>query len=84
MLSTKDYSKLTLDELRGEQKKNKAGKTATAFVIGMLVGIAVLAAVYNRFIFTGLFLVVAFLVGYSDTKKQKFLQTELSRRGDLG
>jgi hypothetical protein len=66
------------------QKKQDSGKIATAFFIGMLSGVAFWAAMSQRYVFTALFALGAFLVGYFDNKKRKQLQAEISRREHEG
>jgi 1,4-dihydroxy-2-naphthoate octaprenyltransferase len=81
MFSNKDYAKMTLDELVSEEKKMKSGVTATAFVIGMLVGLAVWAATHKGgFIFTIGLLGVGLFIGYRHSQNKKALQAEISRK----
>jgi uncharacterized membrane protein len=80
MFSSKDYSKLTQDELVAEDKKMKSGATAMAFAIGMLVGVAVWTATSGKFIFTVGLLAVALFIGYRHDQNKKALQAAMSRK----
>lgn len=80
MFSTKDYSKLTKDELVVEDKKMKSGAIAMAFVIGMLIGVAVWTATSGKFIFTIGLLAVALFIGYRHEQNKKALQAAISRK----
>ncbi|MFD2569230.1 hypothetical protein ACFSUS_01210 [Spirosoma soli] len=80
MVATKDYSKLTQDELVAEDKKMKSGATAIAFVIGMLIGVAVWTATSGKFIFTVGLLAVALFIGYRHEQNKKALKAAISRK----
>jgi uncharacterized membrane protein YbjE (DUF340 family) len=84
MVSTKDYSQLTRDELASEAKKLKAQKVPVAVFIGFLVGIAVWSATHQGgfFLTVGL-LIFALVIGSSYSKKVKSVQAEISRRGTV-
>ena len=84
MLSGKDYSKMTLDELVSEEKKIKSQKILTALFIGALVGIAVWSATHkgSAFLTFGL-LIVGLLIGSRYSKNVKSLQAEISRRDTI-
>ncbi|WP_461111480.1 hypothetical protein [Spirosoma jeollabukense] len=85
MLSSKDYSKMTLDELVAEQKKMKSQKILTALLIGALVGIAVWSATHKgSTLLTFGLLIVGLLIGSRYSKNLKNVQTEISRRDTLG
>ena len=81
MFSSKDYSKMTLDELVSEEKKLKSQKTITAVFIGFLVGIAVYSATHKgSFILTISLLIFALLIGSRYSQNLKSIQAEISRR----
>ncbi|WP_020598720.1 hypothetical protein [Spirosoma panaciterrae] len=80
MFSNKDYSKMTLDELVLEEKEMKSGTTASAFIIGMLVGVAVWSATSGKFLLTISLLGVALFVGYKNSQTRKAIQAEIMRR----
>jgi hypothetical protein len=80
MLSNKDYSKMTLEELVLEEKKMKSGAVASAFFIGMLVGVAVWAAVSGKFLITIGLLGVALFFGYKNSQTNKAIQAEITRK----
>ncbi|GAB3276754.1 hypothetical protein GCM10027347_50450 [Larkinella harenae] len=80
MFSSKDYSKMPLDELVSEEKKIKSQKTTTAVFIGMLVGIAVYAATQKSFILPVILLIFSFLIGYRNSQDLKNIQAEINRR----
>ena len=81
MLSTKDYSKMTLDELVSEEKKMKSQKITTALFIGFVVGLAVWSATHKGgFILTIFFLILSLLIGSRYSKNLKSIQTEISRK----
>jgi hypothetical protein len=83
MFSTKDYSKLTLDELVSEEKKLKSQKTLTALLIGFFVGIAIYSATHKGFVLPVFLLLVSVFVGFSYSKNLKGIQTEISRRDTI-
>jgi hypothetical protein len=80
MLSSKDYSKMTLEELLLEEKKMNAQKITTAVFIGMLVGIAVYSATHKGFILPVILLISAYLMGSRHSQNLKSIQAEISRR----
>jgi hypothetical protein len=81
MFSSKDYAGMTLEELVAENKKMKSGAIATAFVIGMVVGLAVWVATHKGgFIFTIGLLGMGFFIGNKHSQNKKILQAEISRR----
>lgn len=71
---------MTLEELMAETKKLKSGTIASAFVIGMLVGVAVLLATNGKFLITISLLGVALFIGYKNSQNKKALQAEISRK----
>ncbi|RDB05809.1 hypothetical protein DVG78_11595 [Runella aurantiaca] len=81
MLSNKDYSKMTLEELGSEEKKIKSQKIPTALFIGFLVGIAIWSATHKGgfFLTVGL-LIFALIIGSRYSKNLKSIQAEISRR----
>jgi uncharacterized membrane protein YbjE (DUF340 family) len=84
MLSNKDYTKMTLEELVSEEKKIKSQKTMTAVFIGVLIGIAVWSATHKGGFLTFLLLFFAMLIGYRATQNLKNIQAEISRRNTVG
>ena len=80
MLSSKDYSKMTLEELVSAEIKMKSQKTTTAVFIGVLIGIAVYAATHKSFVLPVILLIFAFLIGYRNSENLKSIQAEVSRR----
>nr|WP_295927580.1 hypothetical protein [uncultured Dyadobacter sp.] len=80
MFSSKDYSKMTLEELLSEEKKMKSQKAITAIVIGLLVGVAIYAATHKSFLLPVILLIVSFQIGYRNAQNLKSIQEEISRR----
>lgn len=81
MFSSKDYSKMTLDELVSEEKKMKSQKITTAVFVGILVGIAIWSATHKGgFILTIGLLIFAALIGSRYSQNLKGIQAEISRR----
>ena len=81
MFSSKDYSKMTLDELVSEVKKVKSQQIPSAVFIGFLIGIAVWSATHKGgFYLTVGLLVFALLLGSRYSKNLKSIQAEISRR----
>jgi uncharacterized membrane protein YbjE (DUF340 family) len=80
MLSTKDYSTMTLEELVSEEKKMKSQKTTTAVFIGFLIGIAVYSATQKGFALPIILLLCSFGIGYMNAQNMKSIQAEISRR----
>ncbi|WP_342085604.1 hypothetical protein [Dyadobacter sp. OTU695] len=80
MLSSKDYSKMTLEELVSEEKKVKSQKITTAVFMGLLIGIAVYAATHKGFFLTIILLLSSLLIGYRHSQSLKSIQSEISRR----
>lgn len=83
MLSSKDYSKMTLEELVSEEKKVKSQKITTAVFMGLLIGIAVYAATHKGFFLTVILLLSAFFIGYRHSQSLKNIQSEISRRDTI-
>ncbi len=83
MLSNKDYSTRTLEELVAAEKKMQAGKTSTAVFIGLLMGIAVYAAAHKGFILTVILLIAAYLIGSRHSQNLKAIQAEINRRNTV-
>ena len=81
MLTNKDYTQRTIEELVSEEKKMKSGKVTTALFIGLLVGIAVYSATHKGFILPIILLIAAFAIGYRESENRKNLQAEINRRG---
>jgi uncharacterized membrane protein YbjE (DUF340 family) len=80
MLLSKDYSKMTLEELVSEDKKMTSQKTTIAVFIGMFIGIAIYSATHKGFVLPVILLIFSFLIGSRYSQNQKSLQTEISRR----
>ncbi|GAB3772581.1 hypothetical protein GCM10028818_12950 [Spirosoma horti] len=84
MLSNKDYSMMTLDELVAEEKKIKSQKILMALFIGALVGIAVWSATHKGSVFLTFGLLLSgLLVGSRYSKTLKNIQAEISRRDTI-
>jgi uncharacterized membrane protein len=84
MLSDKDYSKMTRDELVSEEKKSNSQKTPGALFIGFLVGIAIWSATHKGgFIVTVGLLIFAVWIGSRYSKNRKRIQEEISRRNTV-
>lgn len=84
MFSSKDYSKMTLEELVSEEKKMKSQKITTAVFVGLLIGIAVWSATHKGgFFLTIILLIFSFLIGSVYSKKLKNIQAEISRRDSV-
>ncbi|QIP17067.1 hypothetical protein G8759_32740 [Spirosoma aureum] len=80
MFSSKDYSKMTLEELVSEEKKLKSQKITTAVIIGIIVGIAVYSATHKGFVLPIILLIFSLIIGSRYSKNLKSIQTEISRR----
>ena len=80
MLDSKDYTKMTLEELMAEERKLKSQRIMTGVFIGFLLGIAIYSATHKGFILPVILLIVAFLVGRRHSQTVKNLQAEISRR----
>ena len=80
MLSSKDYSKMTLEELVSAEKKMTSQRTTTAVFIGVIIGIAVYAATHKSFVLTVILLIFAFLIGSRNAQDLKSIQAEISSR----
>jgi len=84
MFSTKDYSKMTPDELVSEEKKLKSQKIMIALLVGLIVGIAIWSATHKGGLFlTFGLLTLPFLIGSRYSKTLKSIQAEISRRDTL-
>jgi uncharacterized membrane protein YbjE (DUF340 family) len=81
MFSSKDYSKMTLDELVSEEKKVKSQQIPLALFIGLFIGIAVWSATHKGgFFFTISLMIFALFIGSRYSKNMKGIQAEISRR----
>ncbi|MBD2757331.1 hypothetical protein [Spirosoma validum] len=83
MLSSKDYSTMTLEELVSEEKKMKSKTTTvpTALCVGFLVGVAIWSATHKGgFFLTGGLLIFAAVISSRYSKNLKSIQSEISRR----
>lgn len=84
MALTKDYSKMTLDELVSEEKRLKSQRIITALVIGSFVGVAIWSATHNgSFILTIGLLGFALLIGSRHSKSLKGVQAEIDSRNTV-
>lgn len=83
MFNSKDYSKMTREELVSEETKMKSQKTTTAVFIGFLIGIAVWSATHKGTLLTFILLIFALLIGSRYSKNLKSLQAEISRREEI-
>lgn len=83
MLGSKDYSKMTRDELVLEEKKLKSQKITTAVFIGFVVGIAVWSATHKGGFLTFILLLVALLIGARYSKNLKSIQSEIIRKDTI-
>ncbi|AUD02910.1 hypothetical protein [Spirosoma pollinicola] len=83
MLASKDYSKLTRDELVLEEKTLKSQKITTAVFIGFLVGIAVWSATHKGFVLPVILLLGAFLLGSRNHQNLKSVQAEINRKDTI-
>lgn len=81
MFSSKDYPKMTLEELVSEEKKMQSQKIPAAVLVGFIVGIAIWSATHQGgFILTIGLLIFAVLIGARYSKKLKSIQAEISCR----
>lgn len=71
---------MTLEELVLEEKKMKSGITPSAFVMGMLVGVAVWSATDGKFLLTIGLLGGALFIGYQNSQARKAIRAEIIRR----
>jgi hypothetical protein len=84
MFSPKDYASMTLDELALEEKKVKDQRIPFAFLIGLIVGVAIWSAAHKGFLLPVALMGVALLIGSRHSKNLKGVQAEISRRETLG
>lgn len=80
MFSSKDHSKMTLDELVSVEKKLKSQKITIAVFIGFVVGIAIYSATHKGFVLPVILLIFSFFIGATYSKNLKGIQAEISRR----
>ena len=71
---------MTPEELVSEEKKMKSGAIPTAFVIGMLAGVAMWSATSGKFFLTIGLLGAALFIGYQNSQAKKALRAEIIRR----
>ena len=83
MLSINDYSKMTLEELVSEEKKVKSQKNTTAFLIGIVVAIAIYSATHGGLFLPIILLILAFQIGSTHSQNLKNVEAEISRRGEI-
>ncbi len=74
---------MTREELVSEEKKINSKKITTAVYIGVLIGIAVYAAVNKGFLLPVILIVISFLIGYRNSEEIKNLQAEINRRNTV-
>lgn len=84
MLSTKDYTKLSLEELESAEQKLKANKSTNALIVGVILGIAIYAATRGSFVLTVMLMIIAFMFASSNAQNLKSIQAEISRRKTEG
>ena len=84
MLSTKDYTKLSLEELESAEQKLKANKSTNALIVGVIFGIAIYAATRGSFVLTVMLMIIAFMFASSNAQNLKSIQAEISRRKTEG
>jgi hypothetical protein len=82
--SSKDYAKMTREELGAEEKKMNAQKIITALVIGGMVGLALWSATHHKGFSTGMLLLFACWIAHKNSQNLKSLQAEISRRDTVG
>ncbi|AII54409.1 hypothetical protein [Hymenobacter sp. APR13] len=82
--SSKDYAKMTREELRVEEKKMNAQKIITALVIGGMVGLALWSATHHKGGATFLLLLFAWWIAHKNSQNLKSLQAEISHRDTVG
>ncbi len=76
---------MALDELVSEEKKLKSQKILIALSVGFIVGVAIWSATHKGgFFFTGILLILPFLIGSRYSKNLKGIQAEISRRDSVG
>lgn len=81
MFSSKDYSKMTLNELVSEEKKLNSQKIPVALLAGFIVGLAVWSATgKGGFMLTIGLLFSAFWIGSRYSNNLKGIQAEINRR----
>jgi len=85
MSDTKDYSKLTPEELSAQEKKLKRSEILSAVLVGFLVGVMIFGIAKNGFGFLYIFIPVLLIVGIvknSQTQKSnlKEIQAEIAAR----
>ena len=80
MLSNKDYTKMTQEELTSAAQKMKSQKIATGVFIGALVGIAIYSATHKGLLLPIGLLIFSFLIGSRHAQEEKAIQAEISRR----
>ena len=85
MLDSKDYSKLTLEELLTEEKKIKKNEIISAVIIGFSIGIIVYGVAKNGIGFLHIFIPLLLIYGiYKNSQKLKHnlkqIQEEINTR----
>jgi heme O synthase-like polyprenyltransferase len=81
MLSNKDYSKYSTDELATAQQKLQSKKISIAIIIGFVMGLAVYSATHKGgFLLTVILLMSALWIGKHHTQHLKKIEEEINRR----
>lgn len=83
MLTNKDYTTLTPEELVSEKKKMASQKNITAVLMGLLIGISVWSATHNGGFLTYILLFSAILIGRGYSQNSKNLEAEITRRNKV-
>ena len=74
---------MTLEELVSEEKKVKSQKNTTAFLIGIVVAIAIYSATHGGLFLPIILLILAFQIGSTHSQNLKNVEAEISRRGEI-
>ena len=88
MSDTKDYSKMTPEELSAAEKKLKRSEFVSAVLVGFLVGIMIFGVAKNGFGFLYIFIPVLLIVGIvknSQTQKRNLneIRAEIASRKNI-
>lgn len=84
MLTSKDYTTMTLEELVSEKKKMASQKNITAVLMGVLIGIGIWSATHNGGFLTYILLFSAILIGRKHSQDKRNLEAEITRRNKAG
>ena len=74
---------MTLEELVSEEKKVKSQKATTAFLIGMVIAIAIYSATHGGLFLPIILLVLAFQIGSTHSQNLKNVEAEISQRAKM-